>query len=683
MRFFQSSFCLFSKANLTVVALFFLLLSSVVVQPGPVFADDAVATSPFTFSSEDDAFLEMVQEQTFRYFTDCVNPENGLVMDKARNRLSAGEKVDFAYSAATIAGVGFALTVYPVGVERGWISREEALKLTLVTLRFFRDKMEQKHGFFYHFVDMKTGERAMNCEISSIDTALFIAGALFASEYFADKEVTEIAAALYQNIDWNWMRNNEQFLSMGWTPEKGFIDARWNHYSEGILLGILALGSPTHPAPANSWEFRRVWGDYNGHVYLINPPLFTHQFPQVWLDLKNQHDSYADYFASSVQATLANRSFCIDLKPSFKTFADNRWGLTACIGPNDYQAYGAPPNPAIVDGTVAPAAAACSIVFTPELSLRALREYYQGSGFSAKIRTHLVGRFGLSDSFNMDKDYVADEAFAINQGPMILMIENARSAFVWKHFMRIPFVIAGMKKAGFRDAHLTGYPPPDAKIYRTAAYKPHQRPVYHANQVDDDFSIFQAGFDDSRWRNAPAVALDADYAQMIVEAPKNMDFALDWRMLQNRQKIFFRFDVTDSELHSSNPDERMYLDDSIEIYINSRDKAFSWQGTNSFQLILSPDAGGNELRVAEFMHGDRLKNAFKWKYKKSSCGYQALVEISRKEFELEGIEEFAATVAAHDINGSRSADVKYNWFITLPAMQLGKIKHAAAERRTE
>jgi hypothetical protein len=679
MKFSQPSFCLFSKANVTILMLFFLLIALEVAHPEPVSGKISTKTAFCNFSKVDDEFLEKVQKQAFRYFTDCVNPENGLVMDKAINNLSAGNKVDFSYSPATIAGVGFALTLYPVGVERGWITREKALKLTLTTLRFFRDKMTPKHGFFYHFVDMKTGKRAMNCEISSIDTALFIAGALFASEYYADKELTEIATSLYKNIDWNWMRNNKQFLSMGWTPEKGFISALWDHYSEGMLLGILALGSPTNPVPADSWDFRRIWGVYDGHTYLINPPLFTHQFPQVWLDLRNKHDKYADYYQSSLQATLANRSFCINLQPSFKTFGPNRWGLTACIGPNGYQAYGAPPNPAIVDGTIAPAAAACSIVFTPELSLQALRDYYQSPELSENLKSKLVGRFGLADSFNIDEDYVADEAFAINQGPMILMIENARSGFVWKYFMKIPFVIEGMKKAGFRDAHLTSYPPPDAAIYHTAAYKPHLRPVYKANQVANDFSISAAGFNDSRWQNASGVTLDQNYAQMIVKPPKTMNYKLDWRMLQNNNSIFFRFVVSDSDLHSFNPDESMYLDDSIEIYINTRNEAFCWQGNNSYQIILSPDATGNQLRVKEFMHGDTLNSALKWEYQKTPEGYMAMVEIPRREFELEGVEEFAATVAAHDINSSKTADVKYNWFIILPTMQLGKILHADTE----
>lgn len=278
---------------------FLLLLCSILT---PAFANAKTLSAPSSaasakaFSRDDDDFLGRVQKQTFRYFNDCTNPANGLVMDKALNLPSANTHVDFAHSAASIAGVGFGLTALPVGVERGWISREKALTLTRTTLKFFYKKMEHKHGFFYHFIDMKTGKRAMECEISSIDTAIFIAGALFAAQYFADREINELALQLYSRVNWLWMCDGKQFASMGWTSEKGFIPASWDHYSEGILLYILALGAPKHALPPESWNFRRVWGRYKEHTYLINQPLFTHQFPQVWLDLRNQRDGFADYF---------------------------------------------------------------------------------------------------------------------------------------------------------------------------------------------------------------------------------------------------------------------------------------------------------------------------------------------------------------------------------------------------
>ncbi|MBU1105078.1 MAG: hypothetical protein KKB51_00315 [Candidatus Riflebacteria bacterium] len=626
------------------------------------------------FSAEDDAFLDRVQKQTFRYFIDCTNPANGLVMDKALNLPADKPGVDFAHSAATIAGVGFALTVYPVGVERGWMSRETALALTRTTLKFFKEKMEHKHGFFYHFVDMKTGKRAMNCEISSIDTAIFLAGALFSAQYFNDREIHELALQLYSRVNWIWMSNGNKYVSMGWTPENGFITAAWDHYSEGLLLYILALGAPKHQVSPDSWDFQRVWGRYKGHTYLINPPLFTHQFPQVWLDFRGKRDRYANYFENSRQATLANHAFCLDNQPSFKTFAENRWGLTACIGPNEYQAYGAPPNPAIVDGTVAPAAAACSIVFTPDLSLAALREYYESKLLAENFGGRLIGRFGLSDSFNLDCNFVASEAFAINQGPMLLMIENARSGFVWKNFMKIPYITEGMQKAGFKKDGGEGNPPANAVVFETAAYVPHRRPVYESRKISENFTLAATDFADPAWNTAFPMVIDEKLSQTIVKPPLRMDFWILWRMFYNSKSLFFRFDVHDQELRANSPDEKMYLDDSLEIYINSRNLPFSWSTDHNFQIILSPDASGNELRVKEFMKGELLTKSLQWKYERVKTGYRVIMEIPRKEFELVDVDHFAASIAAHDVNANATVDVKFNWFFPLPSMMMAEIR---------
>lgn len=642
--------------------------------PGMIFGWTDTAKIAVDFSSEDHSFLDKVQKHSFRYFTECINPENGLVMDKAPNHDVGSQTIDFQYSAASIAGVGFALTVFPVGVERGWISRERALELTRTVLQYFLEKMDHKNGFFYHFTDMHTGKRAMNCEVSSIDTAIFLAGALFAAQYFTEEDISALALKLYSRTDWQWMCNGARFPSMGWTPESGFIPASWDHYSEGLLLYILAMGSPTHSLPAEAWNFRRIWGRYRNHVFLINQPLFTHQFPQVWLDLRNKRDAFANYFESSVQATLANRQFCLDLRPSFKTFSDYRWGLTACIGPNEYQAYGAPPNQAIVDGTVAPAAAACSIVFTPAHSLSALKEYYENHEYVGRNGSNLVGRFGLSDSFNLDCDYVASEVFAINQGPMILMIENARSEFIWKHFMKIPFVIDGMKKAGFMTDYSTGNLPANAEIYETAAYIPHLRPVYECVRVADTFSLDNATFEETIWNTAAPMLLDEGLLQTIIKPPARMDFNILWRMLHNTESLFLRFEVHDRDVYSSHSDGEMYLDDCIEIYINTGNMPFRWGGPDDCQIVLSPAAGGGALRVREFQKGEKKTESLKWKFEPIHEGYRVILEIPRKEFGLGDISVFAASIAAHDVNSTGEVDVKYNWFFPLPSMILPEIR---------
>lgn len=362
----------------------------------------------FSLDKKDDGFLDLVERQSFRYFVEAANPANGLVLDKTSNSSSP----DFKYAPASIAAVGFGLAALTAGAERGWIGKAEAAERVKTTLVFFSEKMESEHGFFYHFVDMETGKRAWNCELSSIDTALFLAGALTAAQYFESPEIKELAQKLYERADWKWMANGSPFLSMGWKPETGFLVPSWNEYNESMVMYILALGSPAFPLTAESWTaIRRPLGRYKGHELILSPPLFTHQFSHAFIDFRGKRDAFADYFENSVQATLANRQFCIDSAGSFRTYGKDSWGLTASIGPDGYKAYGAPPGPALHDGTVAPSAAAASLVFTPKQSLSALKYWY------STYRDRLWGRYGFADSFNLDRDFFASDAFAINQGP--------------------------------------------------------------------------------------------------------------------------------------------------------------------------------------------------------------------------------------------------------------------------
>jgi hypothetical protein len=274
-------------------------------------------------AAETNTLFEL-QRAAFDFFWLEAYPETGLIKDRAGNH--APDK----YFIASIASTGFGLAAIPVAVEHGWITRragEERVKLTLQT---FLQKAPSEHGWFYHFLDLKTAQRAWNCELSSIDTALFLSGALLAGEYFGGETQT-LADQLYRRIDFPWMltdggaKPNSKTLSMGWRPESGFIKARWDTYSEHIILQILALGSPTHPIPADTWPaWKRNAGSYKGHQTFACGPLFTHQYSQTFLDLRNRRDSLGfDYFESSVQATLANRQFCIDHAAQFKSYSSN------------------------------------------------------------------------------------------------------------------------------------------------------------------------------------------------------------------------------------------------------------------------------------------------------------------------------------------------------------------------
>ncbi|HAF94818.1 MAG: hypothetical protein A2X34_10905 [Elusimicrobia bacterium GWC2_51_8] len=453
---------------------------------------------------KDAAFLDMVEGQSFQYFLKCANSANGLVLDKASNSGSP----DFKYSPASIAAVGFGLAAITAGAERGWIGKGEAEKRVKTTLKFFSEKMESEHGFFYHFVDMETGKRVWNCELSSMDTALFLAGALTAAQYFENPEIKDLAKKLYERADWKWMANGSQFLSMGWTPENGFLPHFWSDYNESMVMYILAMGSPTFPLTAKSWTaIRRPRGKYKDHELIISPPLFTHQFSHAFIDFRNKRDAFADYFENSVQATLANRQFCIDSSKSFKTYGKDSWGLTASIGPDGYMAYGAPPGPALHDGTVAPSAAAASIVFTPGYSISAMKHFY------FRYRDELWGSYGFTDSFNLDRNFFASDAFGINQGPTVLMIENYRSGLIWKLFMSRPEVQKGMREAGFDGAAarsaVTSGPPVEM-----AAYFLHKRPLIKVKNIRDDLKPEDLKLAAGVWKKAKkAVKLDNKHLQ--------------------------------------------------------------------------------------------------------------------------------------------------------------------------
>ncbi len=378
---------------------------------------------------------------------DKESPGFGLIRDRAP---------DF-HSMASIASTGFGLTAYVIGANRGWISRDLARDLALGTLDTLLHKAEHIHGFFYHFMHMDTGKRYMSSEVSVIDTAIAVCGAITVGEYFGG-EVAEKAARLYERIDWGWFRDERKNrFYMGYTPEKGF-SGWWDFYAEQLMMYVLAAGSPTHPVPGD------MFYSFNRHISRDTRPefihswfgsLFTHQFSHAWVDFRNKTDKWGvDWFENSVRASIANREYCIRMRAYFKTLHARSWGLTACEGPWGYQGrYGAAPSALtndehLVDGTVPPAGALGSIVFTPDESMEALFYFY---------REHpgLVGRYGLKDAYNLDVTpaWYSPYVIGIDKGITLLMIENYRTGLVWDLFMSNGYVKKGMREVGISDKH--------------------------------------------------------------------------------------------------------------------------------------------------------------------------------------------------------------------------------------
>jgi hypothetical protein len=376
--------------------------------------------------SADEKFLDKLEYDSILYFVKEINPANGLVKDSSRPG-----------SPASVAAVGFGLTAVCIGESRGWIETEDAYGLVLKTLKTFRDEAAHENGFFYHFLDMRTASRAWNSEVSSIDTALFLAGALFAGEYFKGTEVEKIAAELYGRVDWPWMLNGKSVLCMGWKPERGFLWYYWDTYSEAMILYALAIGSPTHPIPAECWnEWKRPAGEYAGYsvVYCPTGSIFTYQYSHAWIDFRSLGVDTVDYYENSVNAVAANRQFCADNSAEHASYGDGLWGLTACLGPDGYAGYGAKPGNALNDGTIAPYGMAASLPFDPVGALKGLESMYM------KHKDFLYGKYGFKDAFNPDRNWWAEEYLGIDVGVTAVMIENYRSGMVWDRFMRLPAV---------------------------------------------------------------------------------------------------------------------------------------------------------------------------------------------------------------------------------------------------
>ena len=277
------------------------------------------------FSKEDDAFLEELGRATFRYFTDAAHPATGLVKD--RHHITGKDD----RPVASIAATGFGLAALCIADGRRWLPRGEAQQRAQTALQFLCERMPHEHGFFYHFVNWQTGAREWNCELSSIDTALLLCGALSCRQHFPDTEIRKWAEEIYERMDWVWMMNGGDLLTHGWKPESGFLKSRWDNYCEHMMLYLLAIGARQHAIPPAAWDaWKRPWFEYAGLRYITpREPLFVHQYSHAWIDFRGQRDRHVDYFENSVIATKAHRVFCASLAKRFPHFGDDVWGITA------------------------------------------------------------------------------------------------------------------------------------------------------------------------------------------------------------------------------------------------------------------------------------------------------------------------------------------------------------------
>jgi hypothetical protein len=436
-----------------------------------------------------DALIADVQKRTFQFFWDTTDPITGL----ARDRYPSA-------SAASIAAVGFALTAYPIGAERGFITRNQAIERVLNTLRFLERAPQGPEasgtagyrGFFYHYLNPETGMRAGQSELSTVDTALLLGGVLFCQAYFDrahvdEAEIRTLAEAIYGRVDWRWVQPRPPAICHGWTPESGFLQFDWRGYNEAMIIYLLALGSPTHPVDASAWgawtsTYDQSWSAEFGLPHLAFAPLFGHQYCQTWVDFRGLQDAYLrsrgiDYFENNRRAVYAQRAYAIANPLGWKDYGVDVWGVSASDGPANvtcdyegkqrtfraYAARGAAGPQSYDDGTLAPTALVASIAFAPEIVLPAVHEIKRRFG------SHIYATYGFLDAFNPSFDFkvplaqghcipgfgwVASDYLGIDQGPIVGMIENYRSELVWRMMRKSPHLRKGLTRAGFSGGWL-------------------------------------------------------------------------------------------------------------------------------------------------------------------------------------------------------------------------------------
>jgi hypothetical protein len=422
----------------------------------------------------DASILDRIQKSAFDYFVDFANPRTGLIADTS-----------LPGSPSSIAATGFGLSCYAIGVERNWIGRSHAAEKTLTLLRFLAESNQSREkdatgykGLYYHFLDMETGKRTWRCELSLIDSALLLAGVLTAAAYFVEenpleREIRSLAAMLYARANWAWALDASGALSLGWKPRSGFLPYRWEGYSEALILYVLALASPSYPVPAKSYEAfasKFEWTTVDGKPYLYAGPLFIHLFSHGWIDFRGIRDAAmaekdSDYFENTRRAIALQRDYAQKNPGGFSGYGPDLWGLTACDGPErlrrlidgrrqqfaGYAARGVPLGPD--DGTVAPWASLACIAFEPKYAMAAVRHILAAYP-NVMSDGRFLGSFNPSIRGETPEGWLNDRVVGLDQGILVMMIENSRSGFIWELMRQVPVIRRGLKRAGFQGGWL-------------------------------------------------------------------------------------------------------------------------------------------------------------------------------------------------------------------------------------
>jgi hypothetical protein len=596
----------------------------------------------------DDELLDFIERKTFGYFWDEASPYTYLVLD--RSTLT---------SAASTGATGFGLTALCIGTERRWISRSQAERRVLKTLEIINNQVEGKNGFYYHFVKPHDGRREGTSEISSVDTALLLGGVLTCREYFSNNRIKKLADEIFKKIDWQWMLGTDPApgtLLMGWDPEYGFEKyIRWDMFAEGTMMYLLAMGSPTHPLPPGAWDaFARPVKDYKGEQYMYHDgeSMFVYAYSHSWVDYRNKHDKYADYWQNSASAVRANKKFCENYADRFKTYRDGYWGISASDGPDGYAGYGAVYG--MNDGTIPPYSLCMSVPLAPDIALPAIRKLLREQG------PKIWGRYGFVSAFNLDRNWFSTEHVGIDEGIILQMIENYRSGFVWKYFMRNPYIKAGMRKAGFENgprklnfAYLQELQKKREKVSDTKILSARRL----TPSIDGNLSEWEGNL----------VEFDADKDREYGSISSPADFAAAFGMTWDDKNLYFAANVTDNKIVARELPAEIYKGDCIELYLDTKTKGknFLWGDKEYYQIGFAPDCSlGKPVSWSWFQGGEQAQNV-KMIGKRAENGYtiEASISMAFIAQQARAGEELGMSVSIHDLDAEKNdgTDKKLTW----------------------
>ena len=601
-----------------------------------------------------DKFLEKIERQAFDYFLNETDNESGLTL----NTTEPG-------SPATNAASGFTLSAMVIGAERGWISRDEAYKMCLKILTAFK-KMENFNGFTYHYFNVNNGSRMWASEVSCIDTALLMAGVITAGEYFKGTQVSALADELFRKVNWTWFLNKERCLQMSWKPEKEF-SGRIDSFSEGIICYILAMGSPTHPIPKECWDsFTRPVSQYGGYklIYVADGSLFQYQFPLAWLDLRDKHDKYADYWQNAIKAAKTNRKYCLDNSDSFATYREGFWGLSASLSPDGYRNFGARPGRNKHNGTVAPYAVAGSIPLVPKFAIANYESMYERVSAAVK-------KYGLTDAFNIDRKWACEYYISIDQGLTLLMIENYRTGLMWKYFMQNGYVKKGLDAAGFVPGSLD-----DPTALAACTGNPNDKiGVKRLNRkitIDGDYS---------EWANSGYTEIfltaknNRNIEMTIGSVRDDSDLSAVFYLGHDDKNLYITGRIKDDSLVTTEKRDMIYKDDCVEIFFDTNNDGYYFdRNPYDYQLGIAPYGPEKRAQAWAWGYAQKSPDNISYAAKLTKDGY-----IVEARIPFDTINNFTPdknrcvgfTISVHD----RDADgktKKLTWSID-SASQPGKI----------